>query len=358
LERALTQGWVEIEGEQIVAVGAGRPPRHADESHDGTISAGLCDLQVNGAGGHEVTEGSSALDRIDDIQLTHGVTSYLPTLISPDDETAGRTLDELAERMADPGSPVAGVHAEGPFLNPRRAGMHPPSRFRSPAGGLPPWHSHPALRLVSLAPELPGSIELVARLRARGVAVALGHSDADAATVRAAVEAGASVVTHVFNAMAPLLQRAPGLAGVALVDPRLWVNVIADGHHVDPLVLELIRRAAGTRIVLVTDSTPAAASPPGSFEMAGVAIERVADGPARTRDGRLAGSALTLDAAARNWSAMTEASLAEAFTAASEAPAAAIGLSPGLRAGAPADLLLLDSDGRVLRVMRRGRWLW
>jgi N-acetylglucosamine-6-phosphate deacetylase len=165
------------------------------------------------------------------------------------------------------------------------------------------------------------------------------------------------VVTHVFNAMAPLLQRAPGLAGVALVDPRLWVSVIADGHHVDPLVLELIRRAAGTRIVLVTDSTPAAASPPGSFEMAGVAIERVADGPARTRDGRLAGSALTLDAAARNWSAMTEASLAEALTAASEAPAAAIGLSPGLRAGAPADLLLLDSYGRVLRVMRRGRWL-
>jgi N-acetylglucosamine-6-phosphate deacetylase len=354
---ALTQGWLEIEREQVVAAGAGRPPRAADYAHDGSISAGLCDLQVNGAGGREVTDGSSALDRIDAIQLAHGVTSYLPTLVSPDDETAGSALAEIADRVADPGSPVAGVHAEGPFLNPNRAGMHPRSRLRSPAEGVPVWLDHPALRLVTLAPELPGAIELIAHLHARGVVVALGHSDADAVTARAAVDAGASMVTHVFNAMAPLLHRAPGLAGVALVDPRVWVAVIADGHHVDPLVLELTRRAAASRLVLVTDSTPAAASPAGRYEMAGVAIESAADGPAFTVDGRLAGSTLTLEAAVRNWSAMTEGSPAQALAAASEAPAAAIGRPAGLRPGAPADLVLLSSDGEVQRVMRRGRWL-
>jgi N-acetylglucosamine-6-phosphate deacetylase len=312
---------------------------------------------VNGAGGCEVTDGSSALDRIDAIQLAHGVTSYLPTLVSPDDGTAQSALDEIACRVSDPGSPVAGVHVEGPFLNPKHAGMHPRSRLRSPADGLPAWLDHPALRLVTLAPELRGAIELIARLRARGVAVALGHSDADAATAGAAIDAGASMVTHVFNAMAPLLHRAPGLAGVALVHPCVRVAVIADGHHVDPLVLELIRRTAGSRTVLVTDATPAAACPPGRYSMAGVSIERAGDGPARLLDGRLAGSTLTLDAAVRNWSVMTEASLAQALAAASEAPAAAIGLQAELRTGAPADLVLFSLEGEVQRVMRRGHWL-
>lgn len=170
------------------------------------------------------------------------------------------------------------------------------------------------------------------------------------------MDAGAGLVTHVFNAMAPFHHRAPGLAGVALTDARALVGVIADGLHVDPLMLELVRRAAGPRVVLVSDSTPAAAAPPGVYEMAGAEIRSEDSGLVRTRSGRLAGSALTLDAAVRNWIAMTEASPAEAIAAATETPAAALGLSAGLRAGDLADVVLLDDAGAVRRVMRRGRW--
>lgn len=352
----IAAGWVDVDGDRIAGAAHGPAPRQPDERLDGTLAPGLRDLQVNGAGGHEVTGGDAALDAIDAIQLAHGVTSYLPTLISPDDDTAQRVLPQLAERAADPRSPVAGVHVEGPFLSREHAGMHPPERLRSPADGVPAWIEHPAVRMVTLAPELPEALELIARLHERGIAVALGHSGASAEVARTAVDAGARLVTHVFNAMAPLHHRAPGLAGVALVDKRVRVAVIADGVHVHPLVLELVRRAAGERTVLVSDATPATAAPPGRHEMAGVRIERAADGAARTADGRLAGSTLTLDEAARNWCSMTAATTAEAHFAASEAPAAAGRLPAAMSPGAPADLVLLDRGGGVRRVMRRGHW--
>lgn len=351
-------GWVEIDGDRIAGAGHGDPPRAAGERHDGILAPGFFDLQVNGGCGHEVDTGAEALDAIDAEQLAHGVTRYLPTLVSPSDATAEHALELLAGRLADPRSPVAGVHVEGPFLSPEHAGMHPHERLRVPAAGVPSWMEHPAIRLVTIAPELPGALELIGHLRARGVTVALGHSGADAATASAAIDAGASLVTHVFNAMGPLHHRAPGLPGVALVDPRVHVAVIADGVHVDPLVLELVRRAAGPRVVLVSDATPLAGAAGGSRAlMAGVAIERGPDGTARTGDGRLAGSTLTLDGAVRNWASLTGATLGEAIHAAAEAPAAAGALPGGLSTGAPADLVLLDGDGRVRRTMLAGRWL-
>jgi N-acetylglucosamine-6-phosphate deacetylase len=353
---ALEEGWLEVEGERIAAVGNGPPPRPPDERHDGIVAPGLFDLQVNGAGGHEVTDGAGALDAIDAIQLERGVTSYLPTIVSTDEATADRAIEELAGRAADPSSPVVGVHLEGPFLSREHAGMHPAGRLCSPADGVPAYYSSEAVRLVTLAPELPGALDLIVALRARGVAVSLGHSGASAEVVRRALDAGARLVTHLFNAMAPLHHRAPGLAGVALADPRSLVGVIADGLHVDPLVLELVRRLAGPRVVLVSDATPAAAANPGIYSLGGVEID--ADGGiVRTPEGRLAGSVLTLDVALRNWASMTEASLAEAIAAASEAPAAALGLPVGLRPGAGADIVLLDDAGRIQRVMRLGRWL-
>ena len=350
-------GWVEIDGQSIAACGEGAPPREPDERCEGVLGAGLCDLQVNGAGGLEVTGGAAALDAIDAIQLAHGVTCWLPTLISPEPDTAERALALIEERQADPASPVAGAHVEGPFLNPRRRGMHPRARLRSPADGIPGWLESPALRLVTLAPELPGALEMIERLTARGVRVSLGHSEADAATVRAAIDAGATAVTHVFNAMAPLHHRAPGPAGTALVDGRLGVCVIPDGLHVDPAVLELIRRAAGPRVVLVSDSGPAAAAPPGRYEMAGVPVVLDERGAARTTEGELAGSAVTLDVALARWCSHTGATLDEALVAASEAPAALLGLPQPLMPGAPADLVVLSDEGAVRRVMYRGRWV-
>jgi N-acetylglucosamine-6-phosphate deacetylase len=352
----IEDGWLEVEGDRIAAAGDGPSPRPPDQRHDGVLAPGLCDLQVNGAGGHEVTGGAAALDTIDAIQLAHGVTSYLPTIVSTDDTTAARAVAELAERAADPSSPVAGVHLEGPFLDPSHAGVHPADRLRTPIDGVPAYFSSEAVRLVTLAPELPGAMDLISTLRARGVAVSLGHSGASAAVALRALDAGAGLVTHVFNAMVPIHHRAPGLAGVALADDRPRVGVIADGHHVDPIVLELVRRALGPRAILVSDATPASAAPPGTYRLAGVEIHSDRGGLVRTGQGRLAGSALTLDAALVNWVSMTEASLGEAIAAAAESPAAALGTAGGLRPGSRADVVLLDDAGRVQRVMRRGRW--
>jgi N-acetylglucosamine-6-phosphate deacetylase len=356
LRGRLAPGWVEIDGARLAGAGHGSSPRPPDERVEGILTPGLCDMQVNGAGGHEVSGGRTALDAIDAIQLAHGVTSYLPTLISPDSDTAERVLPRLAERAADPSSPVAGVHLEGPFLSREHAGMHPVGRLRSPAEGVPGWIEHPAVRLVTIAPELPGALDLIARLADRGIAVALGHSGASSEIARAAIDAGARLVTHIFNAMAPFDHQEPGVAGVALVDRRIHVSVIADGVHVHPLALELIRVATGARAVLVTDATPATEAGAGRYQMAGVPIER-AEGAARTGEGVLAGSILTLDQAVRNWTTMTQATLAEALFAASEAPAVVAGLRDPVGAGAPADLALLDGAGAILRVMRGGRWL-
>ncbi len=353
----LRPGWLEIRGERLGDVGWGAAPRRPDERPDGVIAPGLCDIQVNGAGGHEVTGGAGALDAIDALLLAHGVTSYLPTLITTEPGALRRAIDELDERIADPRSPVAGVHLEGPFLSPAHAGVHRRSLLRAPGAGLPCGFEAPAVRLVTLAPELPGALELIAQLRRRGIAVALGHSGASADVARQAIDAGARLVTHVFNAMGPLHHRAPGLVGLALVDRRVTVAVIPDGLHVDSLVLELVRRAAGARVALVSDASPAAEAPPGDYAFAGTPIVARTDGSVRTAAGRLAGSGITLDVALRRWLALTGASLAVAARAASERPAAAVGLPSGLRPGGPADLVLLDTDGAVRRVMRRGAWL-
>jgi N-acetylglucosamine-6-phosphate deacetylase len=354
---ALEDGWLEIKDDRIAAAGSGTPPRPPNERHDGIVAPGLWDLQVNGAGGHDVTEGDAALDAIDAIQLEHGVTSYLATIASTDDSTAERVVLELADRVADPSSPLVGVHLEGPFLSRAHAGMHRIGCLRSPADGIPRYVSSPAVRLVTLAPELPGALELIAALRTSGVSVSLGHSGASAEVARRAFDTGAALVTHLFNAMAPLNHRAPGLAGAALTDARAKVGIIADGVHVDPLVLELVRRSAGPRVVLISDATPAAAAPPGRYELGGVEIESTPAGAVRTAEGRLAGSTLTLDGALRNWLSMTNVSLAGAIAAASETPAAALGLTAGLHPGCAADVVLLDDAGRVQRVMRGGRWL-
>jgi N-acetylglucosamine-6-phosphate deacetylase len=352
----LAPGWLEIADSRLIAAEHGPPPREPDERAHGILTAGLCDLQVNGAAGYEVSDGPAALDVIDAVQLAAGVTSYLPALVSPDSEIAERVLPELARRADDPLSPVAGVHLEGPFLSREHAGMHPRERLRSPADGIPDWIEHPAVRLVTIAPELPGALDLIARLSARGIAVALGHSGATIEVGRAAIDAGARLVTHVFNAMAPFDYHAPGLVGLALVDERLNVSVIADGVHVDPVALELIRRATRRRLFLITDATPAAAAPPGCYVMAGVPIE-ASGGAARTSDGVLAGSLMTLDQAVSNWAAMTRATLAEALFAANEAPAIAACLRDVAVVGAPADLVLIDPSGGIRRVMRGGRWL-
>src|SRR5215211_2436632 len=260
------QGWLEISGERVVAAGRGAPPRAADLEHDGIVARGLCDLQVNGAVGVEVTAGAAALDRIDAAMLAHGVTSYLPTVVSTDEETAARVVGEIGERMRDSASPVEGAHLEGPFLSHAFRGRHRRQFLRAPGPELPGYYHDPAVRLVTVAPELPGGVELIDALVERKVVVSLGHSGASFDEARRAADAGATAVTHLFNGMPALHHRRPGLVGWALVDERLRFGVIADGFHIDPAVLMLVARVASRRVVLVSDASPAAAAPPGRYE--------------------------------------------------------------------------------------------
>ncbi|TMK38387.1 MAG: N-acetylglucosamine-6-phosphate deacetylase [Actinobacteria bacterium] len=365
-------GWLRIVGTTIDEVGEGAPPAPEDEHTDGLIAPGLVDVQVNGGGGVDVQDGDRALDRLDLLALDHGITSYLPTLASPDLERAEEVAAAIARRAVDPDSPVAGLHLEGPFLAPAHAGMHPLERLRPPPSELPSWLRWPPVRLVTLAPELPGALALIAELRRRDVVVSLGHSGASLEQGAEAVAAGATMVTHLFNAMGPLRHRAPGLPGLALVDPCITIGLIADGHHVAPAVLELVRRAAGERVALVSDASAAAglsepprasaadageARPPGGpTTLSGVEVYLRADGTVRTATGELAGSTLTLNVAVRRWTELTEASLPDALRAGSEVPAGAVGLASGIRAGLPADLVVLGQRAEVQRVMLRGRW--
>jgi N-acetylglucosamine-6-phosphate deacetylase len=351
----LVDGWLEIRGHRLSAVELGRAPRGA-ERQAGIIAPGLCDLQVNGAAGMNVTDGLRALDAIDAVQLHHGVTSYLPTVISTFEDEAATAVAEIGDRVGDPRSPVAGIHLEGPFLNPRYRGVHRAECLAAPPRGEPAYYGSPHVRLVTLAPELPGALQLVSALTARGVTVSIGHTSASAGEAEQAAVHGAACVTHLFNAMKEFHHRRPNVPGWALAESRVRVGVIADGFHVDPLALRLVARLAGRRAVLITDASPAAGADDGVYRMAGVEIHSE-DGRVRDATGGLAGSALTLDEAVRRWTKFAGVSLAESLAAASERPARLVGLETGLRAGAPADLVVLTETGAVERVMRRGVWV-
>ena len=349
-------GTVVVEGEEIVEVVPGRAGREeVDLVHDGFVAPGLCDLQVNGAAGRSVTQEGSAVPELEGRLLEAGVTSYLPTLVTSPPGLRVEAIERLAHRADDPRSPAAGIHLEGPLLNSDMRRVHDERWLEDAVEGLPEGFEHEAVRLVTLAPEVPGGRGAIRRLAGRGVTVSLGHSAATAAQALAAADAGAGAVTHLFNAMAPLHHRDPGLVGAALADERLAPMVIADGIHVDPVVLAVVNRAAGDRVVLVSDASPAAGAPEGAHRMQGIPIERRGE-VVTDAEGRLAGSALLLDRVVRRWREATGCTAAEAWAAGSERPAALIGSASGLAPGRPASLVLLDWDLAVERVMLRGRW--
>jgi N-acetylglucosamine-6-phosphate deacetylase len=347
-------GWIRIEGDRIVQVGQGAPGRGAHRI-DGVISPGLCDLQVNGGGGREVLDGPDALEVIDRMQLKHGVTNYLPTIISSEPAVAAAAVRAGQASIAEGNSPVAGIHLEGPFLNPDFRGVHRKECLRRPEEGIPDYYAGADIRLVTLAPELPGAMDLVDELTRRGIVVSIGHTGADVAALSEAASRGARCVTHLFNAMKPLHHRSPNVPGWALVKEALHVCVVPDGRHVDNLILRLVARMAPTRVILVTDASTATDAKDGEYTMAGVDIFKH-NGTVEDSRGTLAGSALTLDVGVRNWMAATGQSLPAAIEAASERPARLIGLDVAIREGNRADLVIFDERGFVQSVMWRGLW--
>lgn len=310
------------------------------------VSAGLVDLQVNGYAGADVAADPDALAVIARHLAVDGVTAFCPTLVSRDmgDYPAAAAVLAAARPPADGARPV-GVHLEGPFLSAARAGAHRPAALRPPTparvDALTGWF-RPVL--VTLAPELPGALAAIGRLHRGGVRVSVGHTEADAATVRAAVDAGARLVTHALNAMPAVTARGPDGLAAALLDRRVRIMLIADGVHVTPAVCALLARIAGSRLTLTSDATAPAGMPAGDYRLAGVSVH--SDGRrATTAGGALAGGVAPLWAGVATLMA-AGVDRARALDAAVTAPRRALGLGDPLAAGAVADLVLWDAAGR------------
>lgn len=343
----LAPGVVEVADGRIVEVG--RPSGSVPER---ILAPGFVDIQVNGHDDVDVaTADGTDWDRLDGLLAAQGVTTWCPTVTTADPGAMSASLDRIATAASRAGHrpAIAGAHMEGPFLG-GRTGAHPPHHVRPPdaeaVAAVPE-----VVRIVTLGPEGEGALEAVDALARRGILVALGHSSASFDRSRAAVDAGARLVTHAFNAMAPLDHRQPGLLGVALGDDRVAISVIADLHHVHPAVLRIAGRSKPRgALVLVTDAVGWRAA---SMADRGVALR---DGAPRLPDGTLAGTALTMDAAVRNLVDAGATDVASALFAASTTPARLLGLSDRgvVAVGARADLVALDRDMRVADVWIAG----
>lgn len=343
---------------------------HADPAADvvldtGTLTAGLVDIQINGAFGVDFAAADEAgWDEVAAKLPATGVTSFQPTLITAPLHQLIAGLDtatEARDRQEDgPYARILGVHLEGPWLSPKKNGVHEARYLSEPTGpavdALLSAVGFDILTLLTLAPELAGALEAIKRLTAMGVPVSIGHTDATAAQVQAAADAGATLVTHIFNAQRGLAHREPGVPGAALADERYRVGLIADLHHVAPEICILVFRAAPGRVVLVTDAIAAAGMEPGAYVLAGIPVTLGEDGVPRNADGTIAGSALTLDQAVRNMIGLGL-PVPRVIEAASLVPADALGRTDlgRIAVGARADLVHWTEDFHPARTWVDGR---
>ena len=322
----------------------------ASPNGSGVAVPGFVDLQVNGFAGIDlVSADSDGYRRAGEALLETGVTAYLPTFISAPEEDLLAALGSVPPSVA--GARILGVHLEGPFLSPKRLGIHPPAARRDPdLALLERLLGAGPVRMMTLAPELPGADELIDRLLVGGIAVSCGHTDATAAEAVRAFDRGARAVTHLFNAMRPFRHRDPGLAGAALASENVIVQIILDGVHLAEETARVTWQSAPGRVALVTDAVAGAGMGDGSYFLGGFEIE-VRNGVVRSLDDVLAGSALTMIDAVRNLHGLGV-PLAEAVMAATAVPARVLG-APNLGRldiGLPADLVVLDDTLEIERV--------
>jgi N-acetylglucosamine-6-phosphate deacetylase len=353
----LVPGDVEVADGKIQAVGVApgrRRERPGGGAGHGIAAPGFVDLQVNGFAGVDFMGADrDGYARAGEALLASGTTAYRPTFITASEEHLVAALRALPDGL--PGPRILGAHLEGPFLSPRRLGVHPAAWRRDPdLALLDRLLDAGPVRQVTLAPELPGALALVDRLLERGVLASAGHTDASAEEAQRAFDRGVRSVTHLFNAMRPALPRDPGVAFAALAREDVDVGLIADGHHLAPETVLVAWRAARGRVALVTDAVAAAGMGDGDFELAGRRVES-AGGAVRAADGRLAGSALTMLEAVRRVHAHGIA-LDEALIAATAVPARIAGRPDlgRLAPGAPADVVVLGDDLEIVRVLVAG----
>ena len=357
-----------IEDGLIASISTGAP---AADHHfpAATLAPAFFDVHIHGAAGHDVMEATpEALGTIGRFLASRGTGSFLATTVTAPLDMTLRALDGLAKLIDHPESIDAqnraarpiGIHLEGPFLSHAKCGVQPKEHLLEPsiatfdrlfeAGG---GHA----RLMTLAPELPGAIELAAHATARGVRVSVGHSDAVAAETRAAIAAGAVSATHTFNAMRALDHREAGILDVVLTTDSLYSELICDGIHTTPEIVKLWWRAKGPeRAILITDAMSAAGMPDGEYRLGGFAVQ-VANGKAMAR-GVLAGSVLTLDRALENFARFTGAPLDQALRLLTVNPAAMTGFSDqagSIAVGQPANLIAVDAQGKLVASFHNGQ---
>ncbi len=355
----LAAGWVEVDGERIAAIGTGEPPRPADLATEGILVPGYVDVHSHGGGGASfVTEDPETALVATAAHRRLGTTSMVASLVTgayPDLHRQVACLADLVEA-----GELLGIHLEGPWLAEKYKGAHPPRLLVDPepaevAALLETGRG--TVRMATIAPERPGSLESIRLMVEAGCLAAVGHTDADYDTTVAAIEAGARGATHLFNAMPGLKHRAPGPVLALWSDPRVTVELVMDGVHVRPELVAWVMATVPGRVALVTDAMAAAAHADGDYILGELAVE-VRDGVARLAGlDTIAGSTLTLDQAVRNCVA-AGVGLVDAVRAASTVPADYLGLdsvgriAPGNRA----DLVVLDDALHASRVMWRGAW--
>jgi N-acetylglucosamine-6-phosphate deacetylase len=334
------------------------------------LAPAFLDAHIHGANGHDVMEATpEAIGAIGSFLASRGTGSFLATTVTAPLDATLRALSGLAKSMTQPHADAAqvrpqarllGIHLEGPFLSHLKRGVHPAEYLLNPDPAVFDRLFEAAegrIRLMTLAPELPGAIELTAHAVSRGVRVSLGHSNAAAAETRAAISAGAVSATHTFNAMRPLDHREPGILGTVLTTDSLFAELICDGIHTAPEMVKLWRKAKGPeRAILVTDAISATGMPDGEYQLGGFLVQ-VANGRVMA-NGVLAGSVLTLDRALANFIAFTGAPLEQALRLATVNPAAMIGLGDqagSLAAGQPACLVAVDAAGKLVGSVVNGQ---
>jgi N-acetylglucosamine-6-phosphate deacetylase len=330
---------------------------------DSIVAPGLIDIHVHGGAGHDVMQaGDDALARMEQHFAKHGVTSYCPTTVTAPLDATMSALDRLGKvdsiaRDRGRARPV-GLHLEGPFISHAKRGVHPPENLVAPSVELFEkfWNAASGkVAVMTVAPELTGAPEMIKAAAAKGVCISLGHSTATLAETQAGIDAGARHATHTFNAMRPLDHREPGVLGTVLADDRVTADLIADGIHVHPEMVDLFLRAKGIdRAVLITDGISATGMGDGTFKLGNFEVQVTGD--RCEYEGKLAGSVLTLDRALRNVTQFASWPLQQAVRLATVNPARVLGrndigvLAPGARA----DLVVLSPNGEVQRTIIGG----
>ena len=335
---------------------------------DTTIVPGYFDIHIHGGAGVDTMRATpDELPRLGQFLAKHGVTGYFPTTVAAPLDATCSALERLANAIEAPpkngGSPgqarPLGIHLEGPFLSHKRRGVHPPEFLVSPTIEIFDrfWQAARGhVRMLTIAPEIPGAMEVIAEAARRKVCVSIGHSDAELPAAQQAVKNGARHATHTFNAMRPLDHRQPGILGEVLSDDAITADLIADGIHVSPQAVKVFLRAKGPeRAVLITDAISATGMPEGRYQLGPIEVE-VKDGKC-TANNSLAGSVLTMDRAVSNVTKFSDWTLRAAVRAATLNPAQAVGMADSrgtLKPGASADFTVLSSGGEVLKTIVAG----